>query len=179
MAFHEIIIDPACSIVFEVESVDPNVMLEDPRAAIGPLISLREFSLAITQGFSVFALLATIYFFAISNSFSEERIRSLAFATLLVSNLFLIMINRSKTLTIWSTIRRRQNRALPWVLLLALAILVLLIHTPFLQRAFELAPLTIKDYLYNSDYLPQLMLDRYLKAIPNQISAKESLNFPT
>ncbi|MFM7949369.1 MAG: hypothetical protein ACKO75_03275 [Actinomycetales bacterium] len=63
--------------------------------------------------------------------------------------------------------------------MLALAILVLLIHTPFLQRAFELAPLTIKDYLYNSDYLPQLMLDRYLKAIPNQISAKESLNFPT
>jgi Ca2+-transporting ATPase len=148
VAFHEIIIDPACSIVFEVESVDPNAMLEDPRAANAPLISLREFSLAITQGFSVFALLATIYFFAISNAFSEERIRSLAFATLLVSNLFLIMINRSKTLTIWSTIRSRQNRALPWVLLLALAILVLLIHTPILQRAFELAPLTIKDYLF-------------------------------
>ena len=146
VAFHEIIIDPACSIVYEVEEPDPMIMREPPRPNNAPLISLQEFSMAIAQGLSVFALIASTYFFCLRSGDSDNRIRSLTFSTLLICNIFLIMMNRSTSLTLWSSIRKRRNRVAPWIVLLAFIILIVLINVPLFREAFDLEILNVRDY---------------------------------
>lgn len=147
IAFHEIIIDPAASIVYEVEESDSEIMSQSPRKSSAALISKSDFRLGILQGISVFMLVATIYFYTLWNGATDDRIRSLTFGTLLISNLFLIMINRSRSMTIFTSILKRSNAALPWIALLALSILLLLLNVSFFREAFDLEQLSISDYL--------------------------------
>jgi Ca2+-transporting ATPase len=147
IAFHEIVIDPAASIVYEVEQSDPEIMNQKPRAATASLISRLDFLYSILQGLSVFALVAIIYFVSLGNGSSDNRVRSLTFGTLLISNVILIMINRSRDLTIYRTVFKIKNVAAPWIALLAISILLILINVRVFREAFDLELLAISDYL--------------------------------
>jgi Ca2+-transporting ATPase len=147
IAFHEIIIDPAASVVYEVEESDAEIMNQKPRKSSTALISKSDLLLAMLQGLSVFALVVSIYFYALWNDATDDRIRSLTFGALLISNLFLIMINRSRIMTILATTLKQSNAALPWIALLAFSILLLLLNVSFFREAFELEQLSITDYL--------------------------------
>lgn len=147
IAFHEIVIDPAASIVYEVEQSDPEIMNQKPRAATASLISRLDFLYSVLQGLSVFALVAIIYFVSLGNGSSDNRVRSLTFGTLLISNVILIMINRSRDLTIYRTVFRIKNVAAPWIALLAISILLILINVRVFREAFDLELLAISDYL--------------------------------
>jgi len=147
IAFHEIVIDPAASIVYEVEQSDPEIMNQKPRAATASLISRLDFLYSVLQGLSVFALVAIIYFVSLGNGSSDNRVRSLTFGTLLISNVILIMINRSRDLTIYRTVFKIKNVAAPWIALLAISILLILINVRVFREAFDLELLAIRDYL--------------------------------
>lgn len=147
IAFHEIVIDPAASIVYEVEQSDPEIMNQKPRAATASLISRLDFLYSVLQGLSVFALVAVIYFVSLGNGSSDNRVRSLTFGTLLISNVILIMINRSRDLTIYRTVFKIKNVAAPWIALLAISILLILINVRVFREAFDLELLAISDYL--------------------------------
>lgn len=146
VAFHEIIIDPACSIVFEEEIADPEIMRHKPRKLGRKLLSGSEILIAIAQGIGVFFGVLSIYIWSIRSSLSEESIRTLTFSTLMIANVLLILTNRSRTLTILSTLRHRKNPALPWVLSLALLILLILIATPA-RSLFNLGSITFREFL--------------------------------
>jgi len=147
IAFHEIVIDPAASIVYEVEQSDPEIMNQKPRATTASLISRLDFLYSVLQGLSVFALVAIIYFVSLGNGSSDNRVRSLTFGTLLISNVILIMINRSRDLTIYRTVFKIKNVAAPWIALLAMSILLILINVRVFREAFDLELLAISDYL--------------------------------
>ena len=147
IAFHEIVIDPAASIVYEVEQSDPEIMNQKPRAATASLISRLDFLYSVLQGLSVFALVAIIYFVSLGNGSSDNRVRSLTFGTLLISNVILIMINRSRDLPIYRTVFKIKNVAAPWIALLAISILLILINVRVFREAFDLELLAISDYL--------------------------------
>ena len=147
IAFHEIVIDPAASIVYEVEQSDPEIMNQKPRATTASLISRLDFLYSVLQGLSVFALVAIIYFVSLGNGSSDNRVRSLTFGTLLISNVILIMINRSRDLTIYRTVFKIKNVAAPWIALLAISILLILINVRVFREAFDLELLAISDYL--------------------------------
>ena len=147
IAFHEIVIDPAASIVYEVEQSDPEIMNQKPQAATASLISRLDFLYSVLQGLSVFALVAIIYFVSLGNGSSDNRVRSLTFGTLLISNVILIMINRSRDLTIYRTVFKIKNVAAPWIALLAISILLILINVRVFREAFDLELLAIRDYL--------------------------------
>jgi Ca2+-transporting ATPase len=147
VAFHEVIIDPACSIVFEVEEPDPKIMEQPPRQRKQPLFNMIGIRDAFLQGATVLVGVLGTYLFAIYQGYTAELIRSLTFATLLIANLILIMVNRSKTLTIWESAFRRRNRALPWILLFGLSILLSLLNVPILRDSFGLASLSARELL--------------------------------
>jgi Ca2+-transporting ATPase len=147
VAFHEIIIDPACSIVFEEEPADPSIMRRKPRAVDSRLLDREDLTIAISQGFTVFLGVFSIFLFAVWRDYNEERIRSLAFGTLLIANLFLILVNRSRSLTVMQTLLTRRNPSVPWISLLVLTVLLTLFNIPLFRKAFRLAQLTITDYL--------------------------------
>ena len=147
VAFHEVIIDPACSIVFEVEEPDPLIMQRQPRPVDTSIFNRGEVLLALLQGVSVFSAVFGMFLLAQIQGMGDDETRSLAFATLMISNLLLIMANRSRTLTIFGSAFTRRNRALPWILLLGTGVLLALLYIPFLSSAFDLAALTLNQFL--------------------------------
>lgn len=147
VAFHEVIIDPACSVVFEEESPDPNVMNEPPREVTSRVFSKREILLSASQGLSVFGVLFLLFLFLTDNSRDEAEIRSMIFGSLMMSNILLILTNRSRTLTIFATFKERSNPTIKWILGVAVLILISLISLPPLRVLFDLGAIKGSDWL--------------------------------
>ena len=147
IAFHEVIIDPASSIAFEVESPDPKIMSQPPRKPHSGVFDRKEILLALLQGFSIFTLVFVIFLGNIASDTPEEKVRSLTFATLVIANVILILINRSRTLTLWEALIKRRNKAIPWLIFGATTLLLLLLNVPLIRESFDLETLQWKEYL--------------------------------
>jgi len=141
VAFLELIIDPACSVVFEAEEIDPLIMEREPRGLGEPIFGRRALTLAFFQGLSVFAAVAAVYLWAVLSGRPDDVVRSVAFTTLLVGNLSLILVNRSWRLSVWESFRQRRNRTVKWILGLAVMLLVVLLTIPWVREAFNFGPL--------------------------------------
>ena len=146
VAFHEVIIDPACSIVFEEEPPDPEIMTKPPRPIDSRLVGPREILLPSLLGFSVLIAVVGVFRYGITHSFTDGEVRSLCFSTLIFANLFLILCNRSRTLTIVETLRNRRNRALPWILVAGFALAISLTSIQSLGQLFSLSPISFFTY---------------------------------
>ena len=64
VVFLELIIDPACSVIFEAENAEPNTMKRPPRNPKERLFSLRSVGLSLLQGASVLAILLAVFWAA-------------------------------------------------------------------------------------------------------------------
>jgi Ca2+-transporting ATPase len=140
IVFLELIIDPSCSIIFEAEAAEANVMNRPPRDSRESLFGLKAVSVSILQGLSVLAIVLTVFVLARRHGHTENNARGLTFAALVIANLALILTNRSWSRTILSMFRE-PNRALWWVVGGAAAFLTLVLTVPFLQDLFRFAPL--------------------------------------
>ncbi len=141
IAFLELIIDPACSVVFESEQIDPAIMDAPPRRAGEHLFSRRVLTVAALQGLSVLAFVAGVFLWGVARDRPDVAVRSMTFATLVAANLSLILTNRSWRLSMWRTFRERRNPTVPWILLGASAMLVVLLTVPGLRSSFDLGPI--------------------------------------
>lgn len=74
-----------------------------------------------------------------------DEARAIAFVTLIISNLCLILTNRSWSRTIFASFKA-PNPALAWVMGGALIFLGLVIFVPFLQEIFHFAPMHAIDF---------------------------------
>jgi Ca2+-transporting ATPase len=144
IVFLELIIDPSCSVVFEMEPEESDVMRRPPRKSNESLFGRRSIGLSVLQGLSVLFIVAAVYLIAMRRALGENEVRTLTFTTLIVANLGLIMTNRSWTRTIFDTLRS-PNPALWWVLGGALVFLGLVLYVPFLQNLFHFATLHAMD----------------------------------
>ena len=138
--FLELIIDPACSIVFEMEEEEKGIMERPPRPVSEPLFGRRMIVTALIQGLGVLALVAAIYSVALGAGLGEGEARALAFVNLVFGNLSMIVSNRSWTRSFFATLKI-PNPALKWVVGGAFAFLGLAVFVPFLNRVFGFAPL--------------------------------------
>jgi Ca2+-transporting ATPase len=136
IVFLELIIDPACSVVFEAETDEANVMKRPPRNSKEPLFNRRTIGLSVLQGFFVLAVILVIHVVARMFGQSVEGARALSFTTLIVANLGLIMTNRSWTKTIIGMLRS-PNTALWWVIGGAITFLGLVLYIPALRHLFK------------------------------------------
>ena len=139
MVFLELVIDPACSIVFESEKEERNVMDRPPRQKQEGLFTRRTLALCLLQGFVVLGIVLAIYGYSVAGGFGENEVRTLTFTTIVIANLFLILTNRSWTDTIVTTIRT-PNKAMWYVFAGTLLCLGLVLYVPFLQSLFGFGP---------------------------------------
>ena len=96
VVFLEFVIDPACSIVFEAEPEQADVMRRPPRdSAASRLLSARTIALSLLQGLAVLVAVAAAYHVALGVS-AEAEARAVAFAALVFGNTGLIFANRSQ-----------------------------------------------------------------------------------
>jgi len=140
IVFLELIIDPACSVVFEAEPEEPNVMKRPPRNPKEPLIGRRTLGLSLLQGVCVLSIVLIVFSIALTRGSGELEARALTFTTLIVANLGLILTNRSWSRSI-AKMWRLPNAALWWVIGGAAVFLGLVLYVPFLRNLFHLGVL--------------------------------------
>ncbi|WP_439817780.1 cation-translocating P-type ATPase [Zavarzinia sp. CC-PAN008] len=144
IAFLELVIDPMCSIVFEAETEEGDIMSRPPRAADQALFGAGQVGWAVLQGLLVLALVASLFILALDSGQPETEARTLAFATLVVANLGLVLVNRARGSSLRTAFRRR-NRALWAVSAATFAILALVIAVPAVRDLFHFGPLHPDD----------------------------------
>ena len=146
IVFFEFVIDPACSIAFEADPIDDEVMKRPPRKRTERLFDFRTVALSLLQGASMLLMVALTYGWVLERGSGEAGARAMAFATIVLGNLGLILANRSRSRTIFATLRL-PNPALWWVIGGTVAGLMLALYVPFLRELFRFAPLHAGDLL--------------------------------
>lgn len=97
VVFLELIIDPACSIVFEREPPARDLMRRPPRPVEAHLLDGRMLGSGLGQGLAMFSAVAAIYLLGRAQDLPPQHLGALAFTSLVVGNLGLILLNRSAT----------------------------------------------------------------------------------
>ncbi len=146
IVFLELIIDPACSVVFESEPAEKNVMKRPPRDPKESLFGRKLLVLSFLQGLSSLVAVIAVFWIALRFHQTESGARALAFVTLIISNLCLILTNRSWTRGIISLFSV-SNKALTGVVAGAICFLLLIIYVPFLQKIFHFGQIHSEDII--------------------------------
>jgi Ca2+-transporting ATPase len=141
IAFLELVIDPACSMVFENEPSEADVMQRPPRKATAQLFGGMTLALALLQGLGVLLVVAGASAWS-AGWLSESQVRAFTFITLVTGNLALIFSNRSRSASLWTSVRV-PNRTLWVVTGLTLGLLALTLYVPWLASLFLFAPLPL------------------------------------
>ncbi len=144
IVFMEMIIDPACSVVFEAEPEEANVMNRPPRNPKEPMFGWKTVALSLLQGVVVCLIVLAVYVVTLRTGSGELEARAMTFTTLIFANLGLILTNRSWTHTILSTLNA-PNGALWKILLGAVVFLGLVLYVPYLQNLFSFSTLHLND----------------------------------
>jgi Ca2+-transporting ATPase len=144
IAFLELVIDPMCSIVFEAEGEERDIMRRPPRDPEQPLFTFSHIAWSLTQGAVVLAFVAALFVIALHQGFPDTDARALAFTALVATNLGLVLINRSQGAALWAAFRRK-NAALWWVTGATAAVLVLIVVFEPARDLFHFGPLHTDD----------------------------------
>lgn len=144
--FLELIMGPTCSIFFEREPVEENIMRQTPRERSRGLFTKEELLISIVQGIIIAAGVLILYYYYMNNGISLEQTRTIVFTTLILSNVFLTFANRSFTKTIYYTSRYKNNLA-PFILIISASFLAALHFIPAVRNLFQLATITTGQFL--------------------------------
>ncbi|MDD1715784.1 MAG: cation-translocating P-type ATPase [Methanolinea sp.] len=141
IVFLELIIDPACSVVFEAEREEPAIMQQSPRRPRDRILDRSTVSIALAQGFVALAVVLMVYLLGMMRGLGGDELRSLSFVTIVVSNLALICTNRSWSESIFS-IFKKPNTAFWWVIGGTAIFLGAVLIIPGLRDLFRFAPVS-------------------------------------
>ncbi|HVM86914.1 MAG TPA: cation-translocating P-type ATPase [Puia sp.] len=144
--FLELIMGPTCSVFYEREPVEGNIMHKKPRPRKQNMFSAKELLISFVQGFVIATGILSVYFYFMQKNYSIEYVRTMVFTTLLLSNIFLTFVNRSFHETINKTIVYK-NSLVPYVLLLSVGFLALIYFIHPVRTVFELTDIGINNYL--------------------------------
>jgi P-type Ca2+ transporter type 2C len=110
IAFLELVIDPVCSLVFEAEREERDVMKRPPRRSDSALFTRALIGWSVLQGVLAFAVVALVFLLALHNGIPPDEARALTFFSLVVSIIGLVLANRSFSAS-FSSAFFRPNRA--------------------------------------------------------------------
>jgi Ca2+-transporting ATPase len=146
IAFLEMVVDPVCSIAFEAEPEEGDVMSRPPRDPRSPLFSLPLILWSLLQGATVLVATSAIFLIAWMRGMPEEEVRSLAFVALVVGNVAMILAGRSFSTSVVHALSR-PNPVLWTVLGVDAALLTAILSWPSLRELFRFGPLHSDDLL--------------------------------
>ena len=144
IAFLELVIDPACSVVFENEPEEKNVMKRKPRRLVEPLFGKKSIIMGLLQGFGVLAAVFIVFMLSYRAGNAEGQVRALSFTAIVVANLCLIVANLS-----WGNPFKalfNGNRALLWIFISASVMLAVVLTFEPMMEIFHFDPIGIKDF---------------------------------
>jgi Ca2+-transporting ATPase len=125
VVFLELIIDPACSIVFETEAASPDAMRRPPRPASQRLVGVRRLAVTLAHGLAMFAPVLAADLLARRLGWPVAQVAALDFTALVAGNLALIVLYRPGQ----SFLRVVTRRNLPFFIVAAATLAVLTLVT--------------------------------------------------
>jgi len=142
--FLELVMGPTCSIIYENEPMEDNAMKQPPRPFTTTFFNIKELTTSVIQGLVIAAGALFVYQLAAICHFSENKIRTMVFTTLIVSNIFLTLVNRSFYHSIITTMGYKNN--LVFIIISAtIAITGLILYVPFVTKFFDLEMLSFQQ----------------------------------
>ena len=135
IAFLEMVIDPVCSIVFEVETEEADIMRRPPRSPTSRLLSASVIMWGLMQGALAFIVLAIVYLLAAHTDMPDGDVRELTFVSLVLVNLALVWVNRSYAASL-ASLFTRANAAFLWIGLAAIAVIAVAVTWPPAEGLF-------------------------------------------
>ena len=147
--FLELVMGPTCSIAFENEPMEKDAMTQKPRKLSTTFFTWRELSVSIVQGLAItFGLMAVMYF-SIDKGYTEPMTRTLVFSTLIFSNILLTLTSRSKTDSLITGLKTKNN-LIPLMIGITLVILALALYFAPVRNLFQFVPINSIDLVYCS-----------------------------
>lgn len=143
IALLELIIDPACSVVFEAEHSESDTLLRPPRPQNTALFDRRLLVISAIQGLGVLVCVSLVFLITRHFGLSEAAIRTLTFMTLISGNLMLIATNLTWKKTVLSTIITTKNHTLWWLMLAAAILIPLFVYHPTLSNLLHFSPVPV------------------------------------
>jgi len=146
IVFLELIIDPVCAIAFESEQEEQGIMRRAPRNPNELLFGWRRIFSSLIKGLLLLAMVIAVYLLSINEGHTPDEVRAIAFSSLIIGNIFLILTSLSDTRSFISIIREK-NLSVLIISIAALVLLFLTISVPFLQNIFNFQSAGYRHFL--------------------------------
>jgi Ca2+-transporting ATPase len=135
--------DGAPALALGMEKGDPDIMQQRPRPVAEPIIN-RDMLIGIAvQTVAISAAVLTAFQLGLPGG--ETHARTMAFATLALSELLRAYTSRSERYSVFA-IGVFSNKWMQWAVLVSFAILMAIIYVPLLDPIFETTFLTLADW---------------------------------
>jgi P-type Ca2+ transporter type 2C len=144
--FLELIMGPTCSIVYENEPQERNLMNQPPRVLANTFFTLAEIGTSVVQGLVISASVLCVYQIAVGHGYGESLTRAMVFVTLVSANILLTLVNRSIDYPIWVSIRYR-NFLVPAVIGLTTMLTALILYVRPIAGFFQIETPTAPQLL--------------------------------
>jgi Ca2+-transporting ATPase len=144
IALLEMVIDPACSVVFGSEDEERDVMRRPPRRPDAPVLSKAAVLWALLQGLAALAIVSIALFLGVRVGMPENDLRAFVFSVLVLMNIGLIVVNRSFQSSL-SDAFLRPNAALWGLVGIVVAVLATALYWRPAQSLFHFGPLHVDD----------------------------------
>ncbi|MBA4242189.1 MAG: ATPase [Sphingobacteriaceae bacterium] len=146
IVFMELIIDPVCSIAFESEKEELGIMNRPPRDPNMLFFGMKKILQSASMGLLLLAMVIAVYFISIQEGHTDGEIRAIAFSSLIIGNIFLIMTTLSKTRNAISVLFEK-NIALLIIIIAASGLMLFIITIPYLQAIFSFEAPGFKHFI--------------------------------
>lgn len=140
--FLELIMGPTCSIIYENEPIEPGLMHQKPRPFERSFFNWRELAVSIAQGLGIAVGTLAVYQYAVSSGSSEVVTRTMVFITLISSNIFLTLVNRSSIKQFWISIRYR-NPLIPFIIFVTILLTSAILFLDPVSKFFQVTSPTV------------------------------------
>lgn len=135
LVFLELIIDPACTVVFEAEAEKTDIMHRKPRPLHSHLFGFRRVRNSLLEGLMLTGVALLVYFFTWHYHYTEKEIRALTFCTLIMGNLLLMLSNLAGDMIFYK--KRHHNKALYYLIAANLILLPVMLYVPAVRHIFQ------------------------------------------
>ncbi|GFZ29496.1 ATPase [Clostridium zeae] len=142
----ELIIDPTCSIIFEIEPAESYIMNQPPRSTKEPLLTQEMVKKVLMQGTTMFLAAFLPFHYLVDNGVTVEFARSFSLTTLIVGNIILVLVNSSNTKSIIEVLMDNRNKSRILINIMTVLVLISIIYMPVLQSLFKTSSLGLKTF---------------------------------
>ena len=142
--YFELIMGPTCSIIYENEPIEKNIMVQRPRKFSQTFFKWRELATSIVQGLLITVGSLSVYQYAVQQGYNDALTRTMVFTVLISANIFLTLVNRSFYYSVLSTLKYKNN-LVPLIIGVTVVLSGLLLYVGPLEDFFGFAFLSMQQ----------------------------------